>query len=162
MIRLLPDRPDWSAIIAGRATAQHVSYENGLKERVQAAGLADRILFVGEHTNINEWYRALDLFIAPQRWEGFGLTPLEAMATGVPVVVTDVGAFSEQLASNNAGLMVPVDDVEAMTTAVTVFVDTPARIEAAGAQARARATQNFSIGGEASLLGEIYRALAVR
>lgn len=162
MIRLLPDRPDWSAIVAGRATAQHVGYENGLKERVQAAGLADRILFVGEHTNINEWYRALDLFIAPQRWEGFGLTPLEAMATGVPVVVTDVGAFSEQLASSNAGLMVPVDDVEAMVTAVTVLVDAPARLEAAGAQAHARATQNFSIGGEASLLGEIYRALAVR
>ncbi len=41
-----------------------MEFENGLKERVRAAGLADRILFVGEHTNINEWYRALDLFIS--------------------------------------------------------------------------------------------------
>ena len=41
------------------------------------------------------WYQALDLLVAPQRWEGFGLTPLEAMACGVPVIATTVGAFDE-------------------------------------------------------------------
>lgn len=65
MIAILPQMPGWSAIIAGRATGPHVEFENGLKEKVRAAGLADRILFVGEHTDINRWYQALDLFIAP-------------------------------------------------------------------------------------------------
>jgi mannosyltransferase len=96
MIELLPRHPQWSAVIAGRATPEHKGFEAGLRERVEKAGLADRILFVGEHTDIERWYRPLSLFIAPQRWEGFGLTPLEAMASGVPVVATDVGAFSDR------------------------------------------------------------------
>jgi mannosyltransferase len=52
MISLLPRRPDWIAIVAGRATPSHQAFETELKERVKSAGLAERILFVGEHTNI--------------------------------------------------------------------------------------------------------------
>ena len=162
MIRLLPDRPDWSAIVAGRATAQHVGYENGLKERVQAAGLADRILFVGEHTNINEWYRALDLFIAPQRWEGFGLTPLEAMATGVPVVVTDVGAFSEQIdnSATGTGIIVEKDDLPAMVGATADLLDDDAQRQATGLRGQTRALQNFVIENEARQVYHVYEQTA--
>ncbi len=161
MIRLLPDRPDWMAIVAGRATGPHAAFESGLKEKVAAAGLADRILFVGEHTDINEWYRALDLFIAPQRWEGFGLTPLEAMATGVPVVATDVGAFPELLVTGEeeTGLIIERDSLEAMTDAAALFMDDEARREAAGRHARARAVENFNIQGEAKRIGNLYRSI---
>lgn len=55
MIALLPGRPGWGAIVAGRATGPHAAFETELKERVAKAGLADRILFVGEHTNIPDW-----------------------------------------------------------------------------------------------------------
>lgn len=161
MIALLPGRPDWSAIIAGRATASHATFETELKERVAKAGLSDRILFVGEHTNINDWYRALDLFVAPQRWEGFGLTPLEAMATAVPVVATDVGAFPELVVTgrDETGIVIPADDLAAMTNAAGAFMDDPARLSAAGARALAHVSGNFSIEGEARRLGEIYRRL---
>ncbi len=162
MIRLLPSRPDWIAIVAGRATSQHVDFETGLKAKVTAAGLSDRILFVGEHTNINDWYRALDLFIAPQRWEGFGLTPLEAMATSVPVIATDVGAFPELLVTgeNETGLIIPRDDLDAMVEAAGSFMDDDARREKAAACSREHAIANFSIEGEAMSLGEIYRTMA--
>ncbi|WP_416795412.1 glycosyltransferase family 4 protein [Ciceribacter azotifigens] len=162
MIALLPSRPDWIAIIAGRATASHAAFETELKERVAKAGLSDRILFVGEHTNINDWYRALDLFVAPQRWEGFGLTPLEAMATAVPVVATDVGAFPELIVTGEqeTGVVIPADDLAAMTAAAGAFMDDPARLSAAGTRALAHVTENFSIEGEARRLGEIYAALA--
>lgn len=159
MIRLLPQRPDWSAIIAGRATAQHVNYENALKERVRAAGLAERILFVGEHTNINDWYRALDLFVAPQRWEGFGLTPLEAMATGVAVVATDVGAFSEQI-DTGTGILVEKDDLSAMTDATAALLDDNTRRQAAGLHGQARALQNFLIENEARQVYRVYEQAA--
>lgn len=155
MIRLLPEQPAWSAIVAGRATAQHVDFENGLKARVQAAGLADRILFVGEHTNINEWYRALDLFIAPQRWEGFGLTPLEAMATGVPVVATNVGAFNE-IVTPETGDVVSADDLEALAQAARTYMGDDALRQHAGEHGRQRAEAHFSIEGEAAALGRIY------
>ena len=85
MIRVLPTYPDATALIFGRATEKHLGFERDLKVRVKAAGLEQRILFLGE-VGVDEiaiWYRRLGVFIAPQRWEGFGLTPLEAMASGV-------------------------------------------------------------------------------
>lgn len=162
MIRLLPERPDWAAVVAGRATGPHVEFESGLKAKVTAAGLADRILFVGEHTNINEWYRALDLFIAPQRWEGFGLTPLEAMATALPVIATDVGAFPELLVTGDreTGVIVESGSVDAMAEAAVSFMDDESRRHAASACSRAHALENFSIEGEAKRLGNIYRITA--
>ncbi|WP_426122410.1 glycosyltransferase family 4 protein [Pararhizobium sp. PWRC1-1] len=161
MIRLLPTRPNWIAIVAGRATGKHVDFENGLKAKVKAAGLAERILFVGEHTNINQWYQALDLFIAPQRWEGFGLTPLEAMATAVPVIATDVGAFPELLVidQDETGVIIGRDSVDAMVEATALFMDDDKRRQAASNQARAHVLKNFSIEGEAKLLGNIYQSM---
>ena len=161
MIRLLPTRPGWGAVVAGRATAQHVDFENGLKDKVKAAGLADRILFVGEHTNINDWYRGLDLFIAPQRWEGFGLTPLEAMATSVPVIATEVGAFSELVVTgeNETGLMIARDDLDAMCDAAATLMDDDARRLAAGARGRDHVLSAFTIVGEAERLGAVYASL---
>ncbi len=161
MISLLPGRQDWIAIVAGRATPAHVSFENELKEKVKQAGLADRILFVGEHTNIPDWYRALDLFIAPQRWEGFGLTPLEAMATQVPVVATDVGAFSELLVTgqDETGLLISASSLAEMTDAATLFMDAPERARLAGERGLSRAIESFSIQGEASRIGAVYEKL---
>lgn len=161
MIRLLPDRPGWSAVVAGRATAQHQAFEQELKRKVAEANLSDRILFVGEHTNINDWYRALDLFVAPQRWEGFGLTPLEAMATAVPVVATDVGAFGELLAApkGETGLLIAADDLQSMVDATAVLMDDDSRRDAAAARALTHAREQFSIEGEAQRLGAIYRSL---
>ncbi|MDO9414751.1 glycosyltransferase family 4 protein [Pararhizobium sp.] len=161
MIRLLPERKDWIAIIAGRATAQHQAYEAELKARIGRAGLAGRILFVGEHTNIPDWYRALDLFVAPQRWEGFGLTPLEAMASGVPVVATGVGAFPELLVEgpNETGILVPADDLDAMSRAVAALMDDPARTAEAAKNACNHVANNFRIEAEATSIGAIYERL---
>ena len=158
MIRLLPSRPGWSAVVAGRATASHTSFLSELKERVAAAGLKDRILFVGEHTDINEWYRALDLFIAPQRWEGFGLTPLEAQASGVPVVAADVGAFEEIIAqgTDETGVVVAKDDLDALAAAAGDFMDDDARRDAAASRARPHVLANFTIEGEAERLFKAY------
>lgn len=161
MLALLPSRPDWIAIIAGRATGQHLAFESALKDKVAAAGLSDRILFVGEHTNIPDWYRAIDLFIAPQRWEGFGLTPLEAMATGVPVVATDVGAFQDLIVTGagETGAIIPRDDLAAMTTAGAAFMDDDLRRSQAGERSRRHVSENFTIEGEASRIGAVYARL---
>lgn len=161
MIELLPSRPDWSAIIAGRATANHASYLADLKSRIAAANLSDRILFVGEHVNINEWYRALDLFVAPQRWEGFGLTPLEAQASGVAVVATDVGAFEDIIAQGleETGMVVRQDDLDALSASVAAFMDDDARRTAAAQRARPHVLAHFTIEGEAERLFETYQAM---
>ncbi|KQZ87136.1 glycosyl transferase family 1 [Mesorhizobium sp. Root157] len=160
MIELLPRHPGWSAVVAGRATAEHKDFEAGLRERVEKAGLGQRILFVGEHRDIERWYRALSLYIAPQRWEGFGLTPLEAMASGVPVVATDVGAFSELIEDGVTGTLIARDDLGAMVDAADRLMGDDAVREEAAAASLQRAHALFPLQREAARLIEIYREIA--
>jgi mannosyltransferase len=156
MIALLPKHPDWMAIIAGRTTVEHTAFESDLRARIAAAGLTERILFVGEHTDIQRWYQALDLFIAPQRWEGFGLTPLEAMSSGVPVIATDVGAFSELVVEGLTGHLVQEPYVANMTSAVgRLFHDDETLAQYAN-QARVHIAKHFSLIHEARSIMNVY------
>lgn len=160
MLALLPTRPDVTALVMGRATEKHQSYLAGLKEQVAQAGLSDRILFLPEVTvdQMADWYGALDLYVAPQRWEGFGLTPLEAMSCGVPVVATRVGAFEELLTPQTGTLIAP-EDAPAMQIAIARWLDDPAAMAEAGRAARDHAVQNHAIEVEAAALVAIYRDL---
>ncbi|MBF9048774.1 glycosyltransferase [Roseobacter sp. HKCCD9010] len=161
MIEVLRDRPDAAAIVMGRATEKHLGFERDLKAKVAAAGLADRLLFPPEVPvhDIAKWYQALDLFIAPQRWEGFGLTPLEAMACAVPVVATTVGAFEELVVPGETGALIPPGDVPAMIEATAQLLDNPEDRARQAAAARAHVVQNFRIEGEAQKIIAIYRDL---
>jgi len=156
MIALLPDRPGWNAVIAGRTTAEHREFLVELEERVDRAGLSERILFVGEHAPIAPWYRALDLFIAPQRWEGFGLTPLEAMASGVPVVAADVGAFSELIRDGETGRVVAAGEASALAAAASSYLDDPDWLRQSGERALAHVREHFALEREAAALIAVY------
>lgn len=157
----LARHPQAVAVVMGRATAEHQGFLDGLKARVAAAGMADRVLFPPEVTvsEIADWYRVLDLFVAPQRWEGFGLTPLEAMACGVPTVATRVGAFEELVEDGVTGTLVPAGDSTAMTEAVNRWLDDPEGLARAAAAALNRARTRFPIEGEAAALITVYRRL---
>jgi mannosyltransferase len=159
MIRLLPERPGWIGIIAGRTTAEHSGFEKELRQRIDAAGLSDRILFVGEHTDIERWYQILSLFIAPQRWEGFGLTPLEAMACAVPVVAADVGAFSELIVEGESGTVIERDDLEVMIAATIPYLDDQQLRNAASQASVDHVRAEFPLEREAKTLNAIYRDL---
>lgn len=160
MIGLLPQRPGVTALVMGRATESHGAFLEGLKARVAQAGLGGRILFLPEVSvdKMADWYRVLDLYVAPQRWEGFGLTPIEAMACGVPVVATRVGAF-EEIVTPETGALVAPDDIAALAAAVAPFLDDGARRAAAAEAARARVLERFRIEGEAEALVALYREL---
>lgn len=160
-IALLGDRPQAVALVMGRATAEHTAFLAGLRDKVAAAGLTDRILFPPEVPvdRIADWYRVLDLYVAPQRWEGFGLTPLEAMACGVPVVATRVGAFEELITEGQTGTLVPPGDIPALAGAIAEWIDAPARLAEAGPASRAHVLANHRIEGEAARLVAIYRGL---
>ncbi|MEO1747083.1 MAG: glycosyltransferase family 4 protein [Pseudomonadota bacterium] len=162
MILALKERPDWIAIIAGRATEAHQQFQSDLRRHITDAGMRERIIFVGEHTDIERWYQALDLFIAPQRWEGFGLTPLEAMACGVPVIATNVGAFAELVKEDVTGHVLP--DLEAMTmagVAAELLDNDKTRATMAGA-ARSHMTENFPILREVRQLAAVYASVSER
>ena len=158
MLGLLPRHPGWQAIVAGRATAEHAAFETELRRKVDAAGLSNRIRFVGEHRAIERWYQALDLFVAPQRWEGFGLTPLEAMSTGVPVVAADVGVFADVVTAGS-GTIVPPGDLPAMVAAIEPYLADAALREQAAAAALAHARTHFPLEREARAIEAVYERL---
>lgn len=160
MLQVLADHPDATAIVMGRATDPYKAFEQGLIDKIANQDLSDRLLFLPEVPvwEISQWYQALDLYIAPQRWEGFGLTPLEAMATGCPAIATRVGAFEELIKDGETGTLIDAGDVDSMANATRALLDTPAQLQDWSQNARAHVLGNFQLKHEADALIEIYRA----
>ena len=161
MLHVMADGVACHAVVMGRAVDTDAAFLAALRDRVRAAGETHRFTFAAEVPvwAMPDWYRALDLFVAPQRWEGFGLTPLEAMACGVPVVATRVGAFEELVADGETGLLVPPGDVGALAGAIEAILRDGARGASMGRAGRRRAEASFRIEDEATALVALYRSL---
>lgn len=155
MVALLPKYPDWTAIITGRTTAEHQSFEDGLKAKIAAAGLQDRILILGEVPDIRVWYRRLTLYVAPSRNEGFGLTPLEAMASQTAVVASDAGAYAEMIVEGT-GTSVAAGDGEALRKAIEPYLADPAMAERDGENALRHVRATFPLEKEAAAISGVY------
>ncbi|MTH65247.1 glycosyltransferase family 4 protein [Paracoccus shanxieyensis] len=160
-LRLFPDRPRARLIFSGRVTPDNQAFTDDLKARIAAAGLSDRIRFLGEvpWEQVVQNYQALDLFAAPARWEGFGLTPLEAAACGVPTVAARVGAYEALIRDGETGSLVAREDVDALTTALAHWLDDDAARTAAGQAARAHVATHHAIEAEARAIVGVYRKL---
>ncbi|WP_425093022.1 glycosyltransferase family 4 protein [Tropicimonas sp. S265A] len=161
LCEVLPEIPQAQAVILGRALPKEQDFLDALKTQVSEAGLSDRIHFKGEvpWDQVVAHYKALDLYIAPQRWEGFGLTPLEAMACGVPVLATPVGAFDEIIMPGQTGDILPIADVSALESAMREWLGDPDALSAARPRCRAHVTENYAIEGEAARIIAVYREL---
>ena len=161
MLRLMESRPGVHAVMMGGVTAKHRAFARSLAQRVEDCRLASRFLILPEikHWEIEPWYRALDLYIAPQRWEGFGLTPLEAMGCGVPVVATRVGAFEDLIVEGKTGYLVDIGDVDAMERAAARLLDDAELRRTWSRNAAAHVRTRFRLENEAGALNAIYRAL---
>lgn len=161
MCAALPDHPNAHALIMGRATADNQTYLNDLKTKVAAAGLTNQIHFRDEVPieDLADHFRALDFYVAPQRWEGFGLTPLEAMACGAPVIATRVGAFEELIKHGETGVLVDIEDVAAMTAATKTLLSQPKTAISWGQNARQHVLDTFQLQQEADAIIGVYRKL---
>jgi len=160
MIDLLPLYPQWVALISGRTTPEHQPFVDGLKEKIAAAGLENRILFLGEVDDIVPWYRRLNLYVAPSRNEGFGLTPLEAMACQTAVVTSDAGAYHE-LVGVGCGRVVAAGDGKALTQAIGDFLENPDMAQEAGKTALAHVRTHFPLEREADAIAALYEELFI-
>lgn len=161
MLPVLRANPEVVALVMGRATEKYEAFEQGLKERVRAEAMQDRVLFLPEVPvgDMADFYRVLDLYVAPQRWEGFGLTPIEAMACGVPVVATRVGAFEKLVVQDTTGLLVDADDIPALSDAINSALSDRDRLANWAVAGRSYVMSDFSIEREAAALVKIYRLL---
>ncbi|MEM9550390.1 MAG: glycosyltransferase family 4 protein, partial [Pseudomonadota bacterium] len=151
-------------LVMGRATGEHSEFLAGLKAQVGDAGLSDRILFRDEVpiADVPAHFQAVDLYVAPQRWEGFGLTPLEAMASGAPVVATRVGAFEELVVPDETGTLIGIEEVDRMTADMISILSDPDRLGAMSRAARQHVETHFRLQDEARAINGIYRDLLTR
>jgi L-malate glycosyltransferase len=99
----------------------------GLKRLATELDIADAVQFWGEHGDVGTWLRAADVFALSSASEGLPISAIEAMAVGLPTILTDVGGMTELVALSDAGAIVPPSDAEAMADA---FVDFAQRRDA--------------------------------
>ncbi|MDB5548648.1 MAG: lipopolysaccharide biosynthesis protein, partial [Tardiphaga sp.] len=90
MCELLPRFPDFTAVIVGQITPDQMMFATALRAKIAAAGLQDRIIITGELPidEVVRWYKRLTIYAFTSRNEGFGLTLIEAMASGAALVAT--------------------------------------------------------------------------
>ena len=90
-------------VIIGETTPKFQAYRDGLQALIDEAGLSERILFLGKlpFAEVKRYFQAVSLVTALSRNEGFGLTVLEAMASGTTVLATKAGAWEEVIREKN-------------------------------------------------------------
>lgn len=150
-----------------RATARLVLVGGGpLREPVQAvlrdAGMLDLAWFAGERNDIAELLRIFDVFALPSLAEGISNTILEAMASALPVVATDVGGNGELVDEGSTGRLVPANDPTAMAEALIAYVRNPALARQHGERGRAQALARFSLDRMVADYATVYERLLAR
>jgi len=161
MCRLLPRYPDFSAVIVGAIVPEQQDFANGLKNRIEAAGLQSRIVITGEIAieEVQRWYQRLTIYAFTSRNEGFGLTLIEAMSSGAALVASRAGAAEFVVDDGVTGVLTPPGDVDALVAALEPLMRDPASAGAMGMRARQRALAKFSLDAEANAIAAVYRGL---
>lgn len=129
-----------------------------------AASLRDAappsVSFVGAVDDAAPWYRAADLVVLPSRWEGMALAPLEAMACGRPVLVTDVNGAQESLPpSLTPRCLTAPEDARALARALVGLLDDAEGLRALGEEARRHALTHHDVGRTAAAIAAVYDEL---
>ncbi|EFL15698.1 glycosyltransferase family 4 protein [Streptomyces sp. C] len=121
------------------------------------------VRFAGAAADIRPWLRAADLVVLPSRWEGMALAPLEAMACGRPVLVSDVSGARESLPSGQGRLcLVPPEDPTALAKALGRLLAEPRLLTELGEQAQQHARTEFDVRRTTDAVTGLYHELLGR
>jgi mannosyltransferase len=161
MIELLPDYPEFGAVLVGKVTSQFEKFSVQLQKKVRDAGLQDRIVWFGEvpFSEVPAVYNAMSIVVAPSRYEGFGLTPIEAMASGAPVIAADTGAYRQMVDQGVTGAIFPVGDDKLFKEHLSEFMGNADRLATMGTVCQAKVRNDFSIEKEAAAINEVYETI---
>ena len=107
-------------------------------------------------------YRDCDVFVAPSRYESFGIVYLEAMAWGKPCVACDVGGAKAIVGHEDGGLLVPVDDAAALAEALVRVGGDRGLRERLGRQARSRVERSYTVSAMARATVDFYESVLAR
>lgn len=133
-----------------------------LQRLAEEANLDERVWFAGSRDDIPQLMQAMDVFVLPSLAEGISNTIMEAMASGLPVVATDVGGNGELVIAGETGQLVPRDDPQAMARALSRYLERPDWVKEQGRASRRRAEQAFSLTAMVGRYREVYQQASVR
>ena len=125
-------------------------------------GIADSVDFAGFQMNAKPWIAASDLLVLPSRKEGAGFVLLEAMALGLPCVGSRIGGIPEYIQEGETGTIVPPEDADALSDALTALILDPDRRRHMGEAARRRVREHFPAGGSAPRLVSLFEQILAR
>lgn len=131
---------DWKLILIGRDDGNQVD----LEQQSNNLGLKDNIIFEGEKTNITDYLSISDIGVLPSHQEGFSNSILEGMASGLPMVVTDVGGNSEAIDDKINGLIVPAKDSTKLGEAILTLASDKKLRKKMGKAARTKVKKRFT------------------
>jgi glycosyltransferase involved in cell wall biosynthesis len=137
-------------------------FTDTIRAELEALGERVRVLPAQPREEIFRLYREADVFVLPTWREGFPNVVVEAMAAGLPVVATRVGAIPEIVEDGRTGLLVARKDAAALTEALRRVVSDGAYRRALGAAGRARAEQVYAFDAVLARLAGIYEELLAR
>ena len=136
-----PDKPD--------------ALDRDLVKRAEKAG----VRFLGRRSDVERLYPAMDVFVLPSHREGFSRSGMEAAASGLPIITTDVRGCRQVVRDGETGLLVPVRDRDVLERAVVTLADDPARRGTMARAARALAEAEFDEQRQVDLTVETYTRL---
>lgn len=126
------------------------------------AGMSELAWLPGERSDVPDVMRGLDCFVLPSLVEGISNTILEAMASGLPVLATDVGGNRDLIDAGVSGEIVPPGDVQALADAIASLAADPARARAMGRAGRDAVEQRFSLPAMVSAYERVYDSVLGR
>ncbi|MES1021601.1 glycosyltransferase family 1 protein [Gloeocapsa sp. BRSZ] len=125
---------------------------------VNELGMQDMTVFPGRlgDDDLPIYYAAADVCVVPSHYEPFGLVAIEAMASGTPVIASDVGGLQYTVVPEETGLLAPPKDKDAFATAIDRILSNPEWRDQLGRAARKRVEDKFSWDGVAAQLSKLY------
>jgi glycosyltransferase involved in cell wall biosynthesis len=132
-------------IIAGEDKSRDGQNRANIEKLIRDLGLKDRVHLTGWTGEVASLLATLDLFVSPARSEPFGLSIVEAMAAGVPVIATASEGAREIIDADDSGRLVPIGDVEALAKAIAGLLGDPNEGERLARNAQAVANAKFTL-----------------
>jgi N-acetyl-alpha-D-glucosaminyl L-malate synthase BshA len=115
-----------------------------IKQLVKELKLDSDVSFLGEQDYLEPLFFCADLFLLPSEQESFGLTALEAMNCGVPVIASEIGGLPEVITHGETGYLYPVGEIKEMAEKSLALLSDPQKHESFKQQARRQATLSFN------------------
>lgn len=149
--------PHAAFLVVGKVV--DASYLEEIQNLARTLNVARNIRFLGYQDNVAEILNQCDVFCLLSRSEGFSNALIEAMACGLPAVVTDVGGNREALCAGETGYLVSIEDAGAAAAHIINLLENLDRARQMGQAGRRRVQEHFTVEAMISNLVERYRAL---